>query len=109
MPVRPGVPAAAETQPRSSAFSLGRIGRTRRRPVAVVVCCSALLPGAAHLRLGAFGDGLGYLSVVGLLNLVQFGAPCVETPAAAAASSGTAFALGWVISALAARSAARLV
>jgi len=75
----------------------------------LAVCCSALLPGSVHLRLGLVADGLIYLAVVAVLNVVQFGAPFFETAGAAAVSSGTAFALGWVVSAVAARSAARLV
>ena len=76
----------------------------------VVVAASALLPGIAHLRLGAVNDGLAYLGVLAALNAVQFGAPVVDPDhAGAALAAGVAFGLGWALSLVAARSAARLV
>ena len=81
-----------------------------RRVLVLVVTASVLIPGVAHLRLGAVWDGLVYLAVVGLLSAAQFGAPFVEpTTRAAALLAGVAFGLGWLLSLVAARSAARLV
>lgn len=74
-----------------------------------VVAISALIPGAAHFRLGALSGGVAYLASAALLTGVQIAAPILERPAQAALVSGTAFALGWVVSALAARSAAQLI
>lgn len=85
---------------------------SRRRGITIllVIAVSALVPGAAHLRLGSLTGGVAYLGSAALLTGVQVAAPIVDASAAQAALiSGTAFALGWVLSALAARSAARLV
>ena len=81
----------------------------RRLTVFGVVAISALIPGAVHFRLGALWGGLTYLGAAALLTAVQVAAPIFERPALAALVSGTAFGLGWVVSALAARSAAQLV
>jgi hypothetical protein len=74
-----------------------------------VVGASMLLPGIAHLRLGAALSGFTFLLVTGVLSVIQFAAPFVEPTARAALFSGIAFALGWPVSVAAARSAARLV
>ncbi|MGH3048922.1 MAG: hypothetical protein ACRDLK_02110 [Gaiellaceae bacterium] len=80
-----------------------------RRMVLIVAAVSALVPGIVHLRLGAVADGIVFLAVLALLNAAQFGAPFLDPDAA---TSGVvvaaAFALGFPLSALAARSAARL-
>jgi hypothetical protein len=77
--------------------------------MAIVIGASLLLPGIAHLRLGAALSGFVFLLVTGLLSAVQFAAPFLEPTARAALFSGIAFGLGWLVSLLAARSAARLV
>lgn len=74
-----------------------------------VVAASLLLPGVAHLRLGAAVNGLMFLLLTVVLSTVQFAAPFVERPSIAAVFSGSAFAVGWLVSLVAARSAARLV
>ena len=74
-----------------------------------VVGASLLVPGVAHLRLGAAVNGLAFLFVTAVLSTIQFGAPFVEPAARAALCSGVAFGLGWLVSLVAARSAARLV
>jgi hypothetical protein len=84
--------------------------RSRRALVLAAVAASALVPGLVHLRLGAVGEGLFYLFLLALLNAAQFGAPFLEPdPARAALLAGVAFALGWPLSLVAARSAVRLV
>ena len=75
----------------------------------VVVAASLLLPGVAHLRLGAAVNGLVFLLLTAVLSAIQFAAPFVERPSIAVVSSGSAFAVGWLVSLVAARSAARLV
>ena len=80
---------------------------SRAVPV-VAVAASLLLPGIAHLRLGAALSGLLFLFLTALLSAVQFAAPLLERPSTAVAYSGAAFALGCVVSLVAARSAARL-
>jgi hypothetical protein len=77
--------------------------------LAAVVAASLLLPGIAHLRLGAALSGLAFLLVTAALGAIQFAAPIVEPTARAALLSSIAFALGWLVSLLAARSAARLL
>jgi hypothetical protein len=77
--------------------------------LAAVVAASLLLPGIAHLRLGAALSGLAFLLVTAALSTIQFAAPIVEPTARAALFSSIAFALGWLVSILAARSAARLL
>jgi len=78
--------------------------------LALAVGVSLLLPGVAHLRLGRVRIGLAYLVVLAAINVAQFGAPFLEPHIATAALiSGVAFGLGWVLSAAAAQSAARLV
>jgi hypothetical protein len=85
------------------------VGRRRLLVVAAVVV-SALIPGAAHLRLGALWNGLTYLGMAAALTAAQVAAPILDAhPAQAALVSGTAFALGWVVSAFAARSATQLI
>jgi hypothetical protein len=81
------------------------------RPLVFLIVCAAsfMLPGVAHLRLGAARAGLVYLAVVLMLSTVQFGAPFVERPAEAALAVSVAFTLGWVVSLVATRSAVRLV
>jgi len=81
------------------------------RPLFFLFVCAAsfMLPGIAHLRLGAARVGLAYLAVVLMLSTVQFGAPFVERPAEAALFVSVAFTLGWVVSLVATRSAVRLV
>ena len=80
-----------------------------RRLVLLAAAVSALVPGAAHLRLGAIAEGIVYLVVLGALNAAQFGAPfLLPTAGAAALVAGAAFALGFPLSAVAARSAVRL-
>jgi hypothetical protein len=74
-----------------------------------VIGVSLLLPGVAHLRLGAGVRGVGFLSVTAVLSVVQFAAPFVERPSVAVMFSGSAFAVGWLVSLVAARSAARFV
>jgi hypothetical protein len=74
-----------------------------------VIGASLLLPGVAHLRLGAGVQGVGFLSVTAVLSVVQFTAPFVERPSIAVLFSGSAFAVGWLVSLVAARSAARFV
>lgn len=74
-----------------------------------VVGASMLLPGIVHLRLGAALSGCIFLLVTGVLSVIQFAAPFVEPTARAALLSGIAFALGWLVSVAAARSAARLM
>jgi hypothetical protein len=85
-------------------------GSARSRPfVVAAVAASALLPGTAHLRLGAVPDGLVYLAALAVVNAAQFGAPFLEPTAQAAATlAGLAFVLGLILSVVAARSAARL-
>ena len=68
-----------------------------------------LVPGIAHLRLGAARTGLLYLFVVAGLSTVQFGAPFFESPAKAALAVSLSFGLGWVVSVLATRSTVRLL
>jgi hypothetical protein len=75
----------------------------------VVIAASLLLPGIAHLRLGAAVTGLVFLLLTAVLSAVQFASPFVERPSIAIVSSGSAFAVGWLVSLVAARSAARLV
>jgi hypothetical protein len=83
--------------------------RSRLLFLALVVA-SALVPGVVHLRLGAVFDGLVYLTLLVVLNCAQFGAPFLEpSTSGAALLAGVAFALGFPLSILAARSAARLV
>ena len=83
--------------------------RSRSLLPLLAVAASLVLPGVAHLRLGAAVSGLSFLLVTALLSAVQFTAPLLERPSIAVACSGSAFALGCVVSVLAARSAARLV
>jgi len=82
---------------------------SHRLLLAAVVAASLLLPGIAHLRLGAALSGLAFLLVTAVLSAIQFAAPIVEPTAQAALFSGIAFALGWLVSLVAARSAARLL
>ena len=82
---------------------------SRRLLLVAVIAASLVLPGIAHLRLGAAVSGVVFLLVTGALAAIQFGAPFVEPAAQAALFSGIAFALGWLVSLVAARSAARLV
>ena len=82
--------------------------RHRALLLTLIVVASALLPGIAHLRFSATRDGVAYLGVCGVLSFFQFAPPLLEAPAHAAATCSVAFVLGWVISALTARSAARL-
>jgi len=74
-----------------------------------VVAASLLLPGIAHLRLGAALSGLAFLLVTAVLSAIQFAAPVIEPTERAAFVSSIAFALGWLVSLVAARSAARLL
>jgi len=83
--------------------------RRGRVVVAVTVAVSVLVPGLAHLRLGAVADGVAYLLLFGVLSAVQIAAPLAERPASAALHASLAFGLGWVVSLQAARSAVRLV
>jgi hypothetical protein len=77
--------------------------------VLIVAAVSALVPGIVHLRLGAVADGIVFLAVLAVLNAAQFGAPFLDPDAASAGLVvAAAFALGFPLSALAARSAARL-
>lgn len=82
---------------------------SRRLLLVVVLAASLVLPGIAHLRLGAAASGLVFLIVTAALSAIQFGAPFVEPTEPAALFSGVAFALGGLVSLVAARSAARLV
>jgi hypothetical protein len=75
----------------------------------LAVAASLLVPGIAHLRLGAAVSGLLFLLLTAVLSAVQFAAPLLERPSTAVAYSGSAFALGCIVSLVAARSAARLV
>jgi hypothetical protein len=75
----------------------------------VVIGASLLLPGVAHLRLGDGVRGVGFLSVTAVLSAVQFAAPFLERPSIAVMFSGSAFAVGLLVSVVAARSAARFV
>lgn len=85
-------------------------GARKRVTVLLVIAVSALVPGVVHLRLGALTGGIAYMGSAAALTAVQVLAPLMDAHAAQAALvSGTAFGLGWVISALAARSASRLV
>ena len=84
--------------------------RSSRSPLLLVaVGASLLLPGIAHLRSGAAVNGLVFLLLTAVLSAVQFAAPLVERPSIAVGFSASAFALGCVLSVMAARSAARLV
>ncbi len=83
--------------------------RSRSPLLLLAVGVSLLVPGLAHLRLGAAVSGLLFLLLTAALSAVQFAAPFVERPSTAVLYSGSAFALGCVVSLLAARSAARLV
>jgi hypothetical protein len=74
-----------------------------------VVAASLVLPGIAHLRLGAAVSGLIFLLLTLALSAIQFAAPFFERPSVAVLFSGSAFAVGWLVSLVAARSAARLV
>lgn len=86
------------------------VPRPFRSPlVLVAVGASLLLPGIAHVRLGAVLSGAGFLLLTAVLSTIQFAAPFIERPAAAVILSGSAFAVGWLVSLVAARSAARLV
>jgi hypothetical protein len=82
---------------------------SHRLVVAAVVASSLLLPGIAHLRLGAVLSGFAFLLVTAVLSAIQFAAPIIEPTAQAALLSSIAFALGWLVSLVAARSAARLL
>lgn len=82
---------------------------SHRLLLAAVVGSSVLLPGIAHLRLGAVLSGLAFLLVTAVLSAIQFAAPIIEPTARAALLSSVAFALGWLVSLVAARSAARLL
>jgi hypothetical protein len=82
---------------------------SRSLPLLVVVAASLVLPGIAHLRLGAAVSGLVFLVLTAVLSAIQFAAPFVERPSVAVVFSGSAFAVGWLVSVVAARSAARLV
>jgi hypothetical protein len=73
------------------------------------VAASLVLPGIAHLRLGAAVSGLTFLLLTAVLSAIQFAAPFFERPSIAVVFSGSAFAVGWLVSLAAARSAARLV
>jgi hypothetical protein len=88
-----------------------RVAGTSSHPLvfAAVVAVSLLLPGIAHLRLGAALSGLAFLLVTAVLSAIQFAAPIIEPTARAALLSSIAFALGWLVSLAAARSAARLL
>lgn len=84
--------------------------RPSRSPLLLIaVAASLVLPGIAHLRLGAAVSGLLFLLVTAVLSAVEFAAPFLERPSVAVTFSGSAFALGCVVSVVAARSAARLV
>jgi len=83
--------------------------RSRFLLLLVVVAASLLLPGVAHLRLGAAFTGLGFLLLTAVLSTIQFAAPFIERPSIAVVYSGSAFAVGWLVSLVAARSAARLL
>ena len=83
--------------------------RSRTLLLLAVVGGSLLLPGIAHLRLGAALSGLAFLLAAAALTAIQFAAPFMERPELAVAFSGSAFAIGCVVSLVAARSAARLV
>jgi hypothetical protein len=97
-----------DAKPMAATTSEG--GNRRRLTVLLVLAVSVLVPGAAHLRLGALSGGIAYMGSAAALTAVQVLAPLVDAHAAQAALvSGTAFALGWVVSAHAARSASRLV
>jgi hypothetical protein len=82
---------------------------SRSLPLLAVVAASLVLPGVAHLRLGAAVSGLVFLLLTAVLSAIQFAAPFVERPSVAVVFSGSAFAVGWLVSLVAARSAARLV
>jgi len=73
------------------------------------VAASLLLPGVAHLRLGAAARGLVFLCLTAMLSAVQFAAPFLERPSIAVVYSGSAFAVGCLVSVVAARSAAGFV
>ena len=75
----------------------------------VVIGISLILPGIAHIRLGAVVTGAAFLLLTALLSAVQFGVPFIDPTPDGALFSGAAFALGWLVSVAAARSAARLI
>jgi hypothetical protein len=103
--------AAALPGPASPGYNAGSVqfNPSRRVLLLAVITASLVLPGIAHLRLGAAVSGLAFLVVTAALGVVQFGAPFFEPTAQAALYSGIAFVLGWPVSLMAARSAARLV
>ena len=82
---------------------------SRRVVLVATLAVTLVLPGIAHIRLGAAASGLAFLVVAAGLSAIQFGAPFVEPNGRAAIFSGLAFALGWLVSLVAARSVARLV